>query len=585
MRLNVSKLPVSRRDLRLISGVVMLLYLASHLANHALGLVSLDTAEVVLATVVGFWRNPIVTAVLYGAAGVHVALAIVSAYERRTFRLPAAELLRIALGFWLPVMLIGHAITTRLEYGLVGAPSTYARVVSELWARDGEWQHMGLLAPGWLHGCLGLNFAFARRPSWRRYRFILFAVALLLPVLSALGFVEMGRELARQRHLNGEDAAVTAPAVSDGTSVSRAAGAAIAPWRTGLVWGYLGVIGLAFTARGARNLLERRQGKIVTITYPDRIVWVPRGWSVLEASRAFQIAHVSSCGGRARCSTCRVRVVAGVDACPPPGADEQATLERIRADPDLRLACQLRPRDDISIIPLTRPDEPVNRQKIAPLEADRDVVILLCQFSNRSVLERDHLAHDVLFVFTRYAERACSAVNDAGGTVSYVGHDNICAVFGLHDTTARASRQALTAAREIGQALDNLNGGLDLKWGCKAKIVISIHAGFAALSYIGQGVETVIAAGPAMEIAEELGSQALHADKAFAISNAVFEAANVKFPDKNALAFSFSKDAVMIGGYALDAIPDGVAGGRRRYPRWRKTLVDASSLVKTIVKS
>ena len=370
-------LSISRRDLRLTSGVVMLLYLASHLANHALGLISLDTAEVVLGSVVRFWRNPTVTVVLYGAAGFHVALAIVSAYERRTFRLPATELLRIALGFWLPVMLIGHAITTRLEYELIGAPSTYTRVVSDLWARDGEWQHLGLLAPGWLHGCLGLNFAFGRRPLWRRYRFVLFAVALLLPVLSALGFVEMGRELARQRHLNNEGAAVGTLEASDGTNISREAGAVIAPWRSGLVWGYLGVIGLAFAARGVRDLLERRQGTTVAITYPDRIVRVPRGWSVLEASRAFHIAHASSCGGRARCSTCRVRVVAGADSCPSPEADERATLERIRADPELRLACQLRPRDDISIIPLTRPDEPVNRQKVAPLEADRDVVILL----------------------------------------------------------------------------------------------------------------------------------------------------------------------------------------------------------------
>jgi adenylate cyclase len=578
-------LPISRRDLRLISGIVMLLYLASHLANHALGLISLDTAEVVLGSVVRFWRNPLVTVVLYGAAGVHVALAIVSVYERRTFRLPATELLRIALGLWLPVMLIGHAITTRLEYELVGAPTTYARVVSDLWARDGEWQHMGLLAPGWLHGCLGLNFAFGRRPLWWRYRFVLFAVALLLPVLSALGFVEMGRELARQRHLDNEGAAVSTLEASDGTNISREAGAIVAPWRAGLVWGYLGVIGLAITARGVRDLLERRQGKIVAITYPDRIVRVPRGWSVLEASRAFHIAHASSCGGQARCSTCRVRVAAGVDSCPSPEADERATLERIRADPDVRLACQLRPRDDISVIPLMRPDAPVGRQRAASLEADRDVVILLCQFSNRSVLERDHLAHDVLFVFTRYAESACSAVNDAGGTVSYVGHDNICAVFGLHDGIVRASRQALTAAYEIGQALDNLNGGLDQKWGCKAKILVSIHAGFAALSYIGQGVETVIAAGPAMEIAEELGNQALHADRAFAISNAVFEAANLKVTDTNALAFSLTKDAVTIGGYALDAIPDDMAGSQRRNTRWHKTLVHASGLVKTIIKS
>jgi adenylate cyclase len=577
-------LSISRRDLRLISGIVMLVYLASHLANHALGLISLDAAEVTLGSVVRFWRNPAVTLVLYGAAGVHVALAIVSVYERRTFRLPATELLRIALGFWLPIMLIGHAITTRLEYELVGAPATYTRVVSDLWARNGEWQHMGLLAPGWLHGCLGLSFAFGRRPLWRRYRFVLFAVALLLPVLSALGFVEMGRELARQR-LNNESAAVSTPEASDATNIVREADAIIAPWRSGLVWAYLGVIGLAFTARGVRDLLERSQGKLVAITYPDRIVRVPRGWSVLEASRAFHIAHASSCGGRARCSTCRVRVVAGADSCPSPEADERATLDHIRADPELRLACQLRPRDDISIIPLMRPDAPVSRRKVAPLEADRDVVILLCQFSNRSVLECDHLAHDVLFVFTRYAESACSAVNDAGGTVSYVGHDNICAVFGLHGGIARASRQALTAAYEIGQALDNLNGGLDQKWGCKAKILVSIHAGFAALSHIGQGVETVIAAGPAMEIAEELGNQALQADKAFAISNAVFEAADLKVTDTNASAFSLTKDALMIRGYALDAIPDYMAGSQRRNTRWRKSLVHASALVNTIIKS
>ena len=585
MPLNVSKLQVSRRDLRMISGIVMLLYLASHLANHALGLISLDTAEVVLAGVVGFWRNPVVTVVLYGAAGVHVALTILSVFERRTLRLPATELLRIALGFWLPVMLIGHAITTRLEYELIAAPSTYARVVSDLWTRDAEWQHMGLLAPGWLHGCLGLNFAFGSRPFWRRYRFVLFAVALLLPVLSALGFVEMGRELARQRHISSEGAAVTEPEASNGTNISPEVGAIVAPWRTGLLWGYLGLIGLAFTARGARNLLERRQGKVVTITYPDRIVRVPRGWSVLEASRAFHIAHVSSCGGRARCSTCRVRVVTGADSCPSPEVDERATLERIKADPDLRLACQLRPRNDISIIPLTRSGELVNRRKVAPLEADRDVVILLCQFSNRSVLECDHLAHDVLFVFTRYAESACSAINDASGTVSYVGHDCICAVFGLHGGLARASRQALTAANEIGQALDDLNGGLDQRWGCKAKIVISIHAGFAALSHIGQGVDTVIAAGPAMEIAEELGSQALRVDKTFAISNAVFEAANLKVSGTNALAFNLIKNAVMIGGYALDAIPDGFASGQLGNTRWQKTLVRASALVKTIIES
>ena len=45
---------LSRRDLRLITGMVMLGYLASHLANHALGLISLDIAETVLGKVAKF---------------------------------------------------------------------------------------------------------------------------------------------------------------------------------------------------------------------------------------------------------------------------------------------------------------------------------------------------------------------------------------------------------------------------------------------------------------------------------------------------------------------------------------------------
>ena len=71
---------------------------------------------------------------------------------------------------------------------------------------------------------------------------------------------------------------------------------------------YGAAIGLVFAARGVRTLRERRRG-MVTISYPNRQVRVPKGMSVLEASLRFKIPHASVCGGRARCSTCRVRVV------------------------------------------------------------------------------------------------------------------------------------------------------------------------------------------------------------------------------------------------------------------------------------
>jgi adenylate cyclase len=185
-----------RRTLRMASGLVLFVYITAHLVNHALGLVSLSAAEEGLSLAIEVWYSLPGTILLYGAAAVHFVLALWAVYERRTFRLPPAELLRIALGFTLPVILINHFANTRLAYDLFGLSSDYTRVIANLWIADSQGMQLGLLAPGWLHGCLGLHFAFNRKPLYRRLRLPLFAIALLLPVFSAFGFIAMGKELS-----------------------------------------------------------------------------------------------------------------------------------------------------------------------------------------------------------------------------------------------------------------------------------------------------------------------------------------------------------------------------------------------------
>ena len=66
---------------------------------------------------------------------------------------------------------------------------------------------------------------------------------------------------------------------------------------------YLLAIAAVFAARAIRAGVERRFRTLVSIEYPQRTVRVPRGWTVLEASRSHHLAHVALCGGRARCST------------------------------------------------------------------------------------------------------------------------------------------------------------------------------------------------------------------------------------------------------------------------------------------
>ena len=62
-----------------------------------------------------------------------------------------------------------------------------------------------------------------------------------------------------------------------------------------------------------------------------------------------------------------------MEFCPPPNADERATLEHIKAEPNVRLACQLRPSSDISFIPLVRTHRPIYRQTIPSVDADREI--------------------------------------------------------------------------------------------------------------------------------------------------------------------------------------------------------------------
>ncbi len=506
------------------SGLILFFYIGAHLLNHALGLVSLEAAEAGMAIGVEVWYSPTGTVVLYGAAATHFVLALWAVYERRTFRLPPAELLRIALGFTLPIVLIGHAVATRIGYELFGLSSDYSRVISQLLASNSEVWQLGVMAPGWLHGCLGLHLAFSRRGWYRRLRYVLFAIALLLPVLSALGMIIMGRQISADPKVAEAVAQYMSPA-------NAAQRQSLSNWRDGIVTAYFCIIGAAFGARELRNYLERRSRRLVAVSFPGRVVRVPRGWTVLEASRSFHLPHASMCGGRARCSTCRVRVTAGEQNCPPAASDEQDTLDRIGAPSDVRLACQLRPEGDISVIPLVNTGRAVYRAAAPKLNTERDVVVMFCDFLNRGELARDHLPQDVLYVLTLYVEALQNAIRSARGTVSYIELDSVCALFGIDRDAKQASQSALRATAAIERVITDINNRLGRQWDCKMNVVVAIHAGHAAVSEIGASdPPTVIAIGPAVDVANALRKAAAAEGKHFAVSAATFAAADLELP-------------------------------------------------------
>jgi adenylate cyclase len=461
----------TRRGLRLGSGLVLFTYIAAHLANHALGLVSVAAAEHGLNLALRVWHSMPGTVLLYGAAATHVTLALNALYRRRTLRMPPLEVLRIALGLGIPILLIGHAVATRLAWEAYRLSPEYTRIVWSLWQSDSEGRQLALLVPGWLHGCLGVNFAFGRRAWYLRARPALFAVALLLPVLGGLGFLAMGKELAADVANRGF--------LESNSDVDAATRFALGRTRDTLLALWFALIAGVFVAREARAFVERRRNTAIAVAYPQQVARVPAGWSVLEASRSHHVPHMSMCGGNGRCSTCRVQVTAGDEHCPPPEPAERATLARIAAAPGVRLACQLRPTGDIAVVPLLAAT--ASAPESATAVEERDLVVVHVAWRNRPLFARDHLPQDVVYLSRRFIETVAGALDASGATVSETRVDGVTALFGLAGATATARKHALAAAVAIDRALAGLRRRHEAEFGAPADFTIFMHEGHGAV--------------------------------------------------------------------------------------------------------
>jgi adenylate cyclase len=224
----------------------MFVYLTLHLVNHALGVVSLDLAERGLQLAMALWRNPLASALLYGAAAVHVCLALWTLATRREWDLPWIEIVRLFAGFSFPLVLIGHAVNARLGDALYGIHPTYASIITNLLTAGTQGVQLGLLAPGWLHGCLGLWITLRRFPTMVRLKPLLIAFVVLVPLAAAVGFARMAFAVAAM------------PRVPPSPDLL-AAQQALAHWGGAVMRTYLGAVAAAFLFGRGRAFVQSGQ--------------------------------------------------------------------------------------------------------------------------------------------------------------------------------------------------------------------------------------------------------------------------------------------------------------------------------------
>jgi adenylate cyclase len=497
---------ISARQIRLACGLVLFAYLVSHFLNHALGNISMEALAVGVYYHKAFWQFLPVAITFYTAALVHAGLGIWALYERREFRWKAIEPLQLVLGLSIPALVVTHIVGVRLGQTLFGHEKLYPQVFFAYWIvwPYKLWLMLAVLIIAWIHGCIGLYFWLRMKAFYRRAAPFLLAAAVLVPSLAMLGLYQGGRNVVDNDSVEWRADNLSQRQV--GTAAEQGVLDQIEDY---FLIGYLGLLGLVVLAKGARALNERRAG-MITLSYGNgRTIRVPKGLSVLEASLRYKVPHASVCGGRARCSTCRIRVIGDCSSLPEPSQREAFVLNRVGAtDPSIRLACQLRPEADLSFFQLFTPQTTsAHAQGSQPhrIGHERYLVSLFVDMRGSTKLAEKQLPFDTVFIVNRFLGAVSQAVIECGGQPNQFVGDGQLALFGLGADPRTACRQALRAAAMIAGNVNELNQFLSHDLREPIRFGIGIHGGEVIIGDIGYRDHMVFTAlGDAVNVAARL---------------------------------------------------------------------------------
>lgn len=474
----------TERQLRSWSGLIIAVFVLSHLVNHMFAIFSLELAESVRALLAPIWHSWLGTALLYGAFLVHFISALATLYRRTTLTMPLWEGWQLGLGLLVLPLLFGHVIGTRGVHEVFDVTNVYARVSLSLWSSPGTViKQSALVLVVWFHVAVGLHFwlrVFRWYPGLQSW---LHALALLVPVLSLIGFARAGVQVAEiaaeQSRLDALIAGFGYPPSVIGQFFDNA--------QAGALWGYALVIGAVLLARFARLSLASR-GRGFELVLPDgRQVRGATGRTVLEALRAARVPHAAVCGGRGRCTTCRVRVGPGLQDLPLPSDLESAALQRIGAPANVRLACQTRPSDILSITPLIAPDASAEDARRPGGVSGREQVVttMFLDLRGSTALGEQRLPYDVLFILNQFFAEMALALEESNGHYAQFAGDGLMALYGLDRGERAGAQDALLGARKMLERLDGLNARLGAELATPLRVGIGIHTGEAIVGTMG----------------------------------------------------------------------------------------------------
>ena len=408
--------------------------------------------------------------------------------------MPKWQWVQLGLGLTIPILLIEHALSTGGGILRVRLVPNYEYILAVFWhfVPIQGWLQVVLLVVTWTHSVFGIHNWLKVKPWYPSWQPHLYGLALLIPTMAIMGYASGGFEVL-EKLKNPlwliqmlKDIHYPGPEFDQQTKQLRDY------W----IIGYTLLVAAVFTARRVRLYFSARSEGI-RVTYPSgRRILIPNGASLLETSRAGGIPHASVCGGRGRCSTCRVLIIKSDDGClMPPNDVEKKVLEKLKLPPNVRLACQVKPTGNVTCEPLLPPDVTA-KEALSPGKymhgQEITITVMFADLRGFTKLSKSKLPFDVVFMLYQYFQSMGSAIEGAGGRIDKFIGDGIMALFGTEGGAENNAQQALTAAREMSLRLELINERLKNDLNEPLHLGIGIHRGSAIVGTMGHGAATQI---------------------------------------------------------------------------------------------
>lgn len=472
-------------QLRLYSGLVLFTFVLCHFINHAFGLDSLEALETARRYLMTPWRESFGTVLLISAAITHTTLGLRAIYVRRSLKLKRWEMTQVILGLSIPFLVAEHILGTRVAELTLDTEPNYAMVLLTFWVGSpirGFLQAVALLVV-WVHGCIGLHYWLRTKNGYDKWRRFLGLLVVIVPTLALAGYAASGIEVREMAKTPDYIFNVLKLANIDRETVATTGSRLMIT-----LWVIATLVALPFVTRGIRQFVSRLRTR-ARITYPDgRRFRVPPGATVLEVLRENGVDYAAVCGGRGRCTTCRLRVVTGADHLPLPDGVEAKALARIHAVEGMRLACQVRPDHDIAIAPLLPANATAaDGRRPGGLEGhEQQVVCMFIDLRGSTKLGEAKLPYDVLFILNQFFAEMTLALEESNGHYAQFNGDGLMALYGIDDETLEeAARNAAQGAALMLQRLDHLNEHLASELNEPLQMGIGVHCGEAIVGAMG----------------------------------------------------------------------------------------------------